>query len=107
MDSHEDLEQLRRGDFTSDNKRKMVKCKKFEIFRLRGSCLRRNTKKPVEWRVVESPKNNVLVEARRCGEFQAKSSLETRTWVEAISRRRDLSLHKCVVVDDDTRISYI
>jgi len=98
LDSHEDLEQLRRGNFISD---------KFEIFRLRGSCLRRNTKKPIEWRVVENPKNNVLVEARRCAEFQAKSSLETRTWVEAISRRRDLSLHKCVVANDDTRISYI
>lgn len=107
LDSHEDLEQLRRGYFTSDRKRKKRESGRFEIFRLRGSRLCRNTKKPIEWRVIENPKNNVLVVTRRCGEFQAKSSLETRTWVEAISRRRDLSLHKCVVIDDDTRTSYI
>lgn len=107
LDSHEDLEQLRRGYFTSDSKRKKKESGKFEIFRLRGSSLLRNTKKPIEWRVIENPKRNVLVDTRRCGEFQAKSSLETRTWVEAISRRRDLSVHKCVVIDDDTRTSYI
>lgn len=105
LDSHEDLEMLRRGDFTSDSKRK--ESGKFEIFRLRGSRLRRNTKKPIEWRVVENPENNVLVEDRRCGEFQAKSSLETRTWVEAITRRLDLSVQKCVVLNDNTRDSHI
>jgi len=107
LDSHEDLELLRRGDFTSDRKKNKVKSGKFKIFRLRGSRLRRNMKRPVEWRVVENPKSNVLVESRRCAEFQARSSLETRTWVEAISRRRDLSIHKCVLVNDDIKDFYI
>jgi len=97
LDSHEDLELLRRGHYTSSSYRE-EEHGKFRIIRLRGSVLQRNTKKRMEWRVLENPRKNILVVSRRCGEFKADSPQDSSLWVEAIKLRKDLSVRKCVSV---------
>jgi len=94
LDSHEDLELLRRGQLFSTKG-----SSRFSAFRLRGCRIRQNRKRPIQWRVLEDPDKNVLVEEQRCGEFSASSPQDTQVWLEAISRRRDLCLRKAKVSD--------
>jgi hypothetical protein len=97
LDSHEDLEFLRRGEYSSSSFREEDHGK-YRIIRLRGCVLQRNTKKRMEWRVVENPRKNILVASRRCGEFQADSPQDSSLWVEAINLRKAISVSKCVSV---------